>query len=145
KSRTGAGMGTSVGSTVAGRVVVITGGGTGIGAAIAERYAAEGAHVVVVGRRAEPLRAVEAAVGAHPIIADAADTESAKAAVAVVLATFGRLDVLVANAGGLGFSPVAETDDESWEAAIRANPTTAFVMAREALPALIESKGHVVI
>ncbi|AXL11570.1 SDR family oxidoreductase [Microbacterium foliorum] len=138
-------MGRAIGSSVAGRVVVITGGGTGIGAAIAERYAAEGAHVVVVGRRVEPLRAVEAAVGAHPIVADAADTVSARAAVAEVLATFGRLDVLVANAGGHGFSPVADTDDDSWEAAIRANLTTAFIMAREALPALIEAKGQIVI
>lgn len=138
-------MGIAVGSTVSGRVIVITGGGTGIGAAIAERYAAEGAHVVVVGRRPEPLRAVADAVGAHPIIADAADTASAQAAVAEVLATFGRLDVLVANAGGHGFSPVADTDDDSWEAAIRANLTTAFVMAREALPALIESKGQIVV
>lgn len=99
-------MGAVVGSTVSGRVVVITGGGTGIGAAIAERYAAEGAHVVVVGRRPEPLHEVERAVGALPIIADAADTASAKAAVADVLARFGRIDVLVANAGGHGFSPV---------------------------------------
>jgi NAD(P)-dependent dehydrogenase (short-subunit alcohol dehydrogenase family) len=138
-------MGIAVGSTVTGRVVVITGGGTGIGAAIAERYAAEGAHVVVVGRRPEPLRAVADAVGAHAIVADAADTASARAAVAEVLATFGRLDVLVANAGGHGFSPVADTDDDSWDAAIRANLTTAFVMAREALPPLIEAKGQIVI
>ena len=75
-------MGIAVGSTVSGHVVVITGGGTGIGAAVAERYAAEGAHVVVVGRRPEPLRAVADAVGAHPIVADAADTASAQAAVA---------------------------------------------------------------
>lgn len=138
-------MGIALGSTVSGHVVVITGGGTGIGAAVAERYAAEGAHVVVVGRRPEPLRAVADAVGAHPIVADAADTASAQAAVAEVLATFGRLDVLVANAGGHGFSPVADTDDDSWDAAIRANLTTAFVMAREALPSLIEAKGQIVI
>ena len=138
-------MGITVGSSVSGRVVVITGGGTGIGAAIAERYAAEGAHVVVVGRRAEPLHEVERAVGAVPVIADAADTASAQAAVAEVLARFGRIDVLVANAGGHGFSPVGDTDDASWEAAIRANLTTAFTMAREALPALIEAKGQIVI
>ena len=99
----------------------------------------------MVGRRPEPLRAVADAVGAHPIVADAADTASAQAAVAEVLATFGRLDVLVANAGGHGFSPVADTDDDSWDAAIRANLTTAFVMAREALPSLIEAKGQIVI
>lgn len=135
----------SIGSTVAGRVVVITGGGTGIGAAIAERYAAEGAHVVVVGRRVEPLREVERRVGAHPVVADAADSTSAKAAVAEVLSKYGRLDVLVANAGGHGFSSVGDTDDAGWEASLRANLTTAFTMAREALPALIEAKGQIVI
>ncbi len=62
-----------------------------------------------------------------------------------MLARFGRIDVLVANAGGHGFSPVGDTDDASWEAAIRANLTTAFTMAREALPALIEAKGQIVI
>jgi len=131
-------MGLAFGSTVSGRVVVITGGGTGIGAAIAQRYAAEGAHVVVVGRRPEPLQEVERAVGAVPVVADAA-------AFAEVLARFGRIDVLVANAGGHGFSPVGETDDAGWEAAIRANLTTAFTMARESLPALIEAKGQIVI
>ena len=53
--------------------------------------------------------------------------------------------MLVANAGGHGFSPVADTDDAGWDAAIRANLTTAFIMAREALPALIEAKGQIVI
>ena len=126
-------------SDVHGRVVMVTGGGTGIGAAIAERYASEGANVVILGRRPEPLEAVAARVGAIPVVADAADGASARAAVAEVLERFGRIDVLVANAGGHGFSPVAETSDEDWDSAIRANLSTAFVMAREALPALLDS------
>ena len=133
------------GSPMTGRVVVITGGGTGIGAAIARRYADEGAHVVVVGRRREPLAEVEREIGAHAVVADAADGAAASQAVAEVLARFGRIDVLVANAGGHGFSPVGETDDAAWEASLRANLTTAFVMARETLPALAESKGQIVI
>ncbi|MEJ1090916.1 SDR family oxidoreductase [Microbacterium istanbulense] len=128
-----------------GRVVVVTGGGTGIGAAIARRYADEGAHVVVVGRRPEPLARVQQSAGAHPIVADAADGAAAAAVVAEVLARFGRIDVLVANAGGHGFAPVGETDDAAWEAALRANLTTAFVMAREALAALTEAKGQIVV
>ncbi|QAY58891.1 SDR family oxidoreductase [Microbacterium protaetiae] len=136
---------TFTGNGCAGRVVVITGGGTGIGAAVAERYAAEGAHVVVVGRRREPLEHVASSVGGRVIVADAADTAAARDAVAQVLARFGRLDVLVANAGGHGFAPVGETDDAAWDQALRANLTTAFVMARECLPALVESKGQIVI
>lgn len=133
------------GAGVAGKVVVITGGGTGIGAAIAERYAAEGARVVVVGRRPGPLERVAQAVGGLAVVADAADADDARAAVRTVLDRFGRLDVLVCNAGGHGFAPVAETDDEAWAGSLRANLTTAFVMARETLPALIESKGQIVI
>src|SRR5580765_3095219 len=133
------------GAGVAGRVVVVTGGGTGIGAAIAERFAAEDAQVVVVGRRREPLDEVAQRVGGTAMVADAADAESARGAVQATLAKFGRLDVLVNNAGGHGFSPVTETDDDSWAASLRANLSTAFVMAREALPALIEANGQIVI
>ncbi|RGE20012.1 SDR family NAD(P)-dependent oxidoreductase [Leucobacter sp. wl10] len=122
-----------------GRVVVITGGGTGIGAAIAERYASEGAHVVVVGRRSGPVEEVAARIGCTAIVADASDGASARTAVARVVERFGRLDALVANAGGHGFSPVGETSDDDWESSIKVNLSTAFVMAREALPALLES------
>lgn len=125
--------------------VLITGGGTGIGAAIAARFAADGANVVVVGRRREPLDEVAAATGAVPIVADAADATSAQAAVAATLERFGRLDVLVANAGGHGFAPVGDTDDAAWESALRANLTTAFVMARESLPALLPAQGRIVV
>ncbi|MDL9980208.1 SDR family NAD(P)-dependent oxidoreductase [Microbacterium sp. ASV49] len=133
------------GADVAGKVVVITGGGTGIGAAIAERYAAEGAHVVVVGRRREPLDEVAQRTGALAVVADAADAASARAAVTEVLSHFGRIDVLVNNAGGHGFSPVGETDDAGWASSLQANLNTAFVMSRECLPALIEAKGQIVV
>jgi NAD(P)-dependent dehydrogenase (short-subunit alcohol dehydrogenase family) len=133
------------GAEVDGKVVLITGGGTGIGAAVAERYAAEGAHVVVVGRRREPLDAVAERTGAAVVVADAADAASARAAVEETLNRFGRIDVLVNNAGGHGFSAVGETDDASWAASLEANLNTAFVMSREALPALIEARGQIVV
>ena len=124
-------------SDVQGRVVVITGGGTGIGAAIAERYADDGATVVIVGRRREPLEDVAARIGATAVVADASDGASARAAVAEVVERFGGIDVLVANAGGHGFAAVGDTSDDDWDAAIKVNLSTAFVMAREALPALL--------
>lgn len=133
------------GADVAGKVVVVTGGGTGIGAAVAERFTAEGAHVAVLGRRPEPLQRVADELGALPVVADAADTTSARAAVSAVLDRFGRIDVLVANAGGHGFASVLDTDDDAWDAALRANLTTAFTTARECLPALVESRGSIVI
>ena len=135
-------MGTTT-SDVQDRVVVITGGGTGIGAAIAERYAADGATVVVVGRRREPLEEVASRTGATPVVADASDSGSARAAVAEIVERFGGVDVLVANAGGHGFAAVGDTSDDEWNAAITVNLSTAFVMAREALPALLgDGTGH---
>ncbi|WP_166848023.1 SDR family NAD(P)-dependent oxidoreductase [Isoptericola sp. BMS4] len=133
------------GASVEGRVVVVTGGGTGIGAAVAERFAAEGAHVAVLGRRPEPLERVAEATGALPVVADAADAASVRAAVSKVRERFGRLDVLVANAGGHGFAAVLDTDDAAWDASLRANLTTAFTTARECLPDLMETRGQIVV
>ena len=133
------------GSTVGGRVVAITGGGTGIGAAVAHRYAAEGADVAVIGRRREPLERVAAETGALAVVADSSDRAQTEAAIARVVERFGRLDVAVANAGGQGLSSVADTDDDEWALALRSNLTSAFVFCRAALPALVESGGQVVI
>jgi len=136
---------TSKFGSVEGKVVVITGGGTGIGAAIAERYSEEGAQVVVLGRRAEPLREVAARTGAAFFVADASDTVASRAAIADILTRFGRIDVLVANAGGHGLASVADTDDAAWLASFTANVSSAFVIVRESLDALIESRGQVVV
>ncbi|MGV8950543.1 MAG: SDR family NAD(P)-dependent oxidoreductase [Cypionkella sp.] len=65
-----------------------------------------------------------------------------KAAIATILAKFGKLDILVANAGGHGVGPTIETTEDSWQLAKRLNRDTAFVCAHHSLPALIASKGH---
>lgn len=132
-------------SSLAGKVALISGGGTGIGAAIAKRFAADGARVVVVGRRPEPLRQVAADCGATPVVADLTDSTQARAAVEETVRMHGRLDIVVANAGGHGFSSVADTDDQAWQASLNANLTTAFTAVRAALPQLIENRGAVVV
>ncbi|KAA9085012.1 SDR family NAD(P)-dependent oxidoreductase [Microbacterium radiodurans] len=126
-------------------VVAITGGGTGIGAATAARFASAGWRVAVVGRRVEPLREVASATGARAIVADAADRAQAEAAVTEILATEGRLDAVVANAGGHGFAALGDTTDEDWAASIRANLDSAFVFSRAALAALRATRGSIVV
>lgn len=128
-----------------GQVALVTGGGTGIGEAVARRLARAGAHVVVTGRRREPLERVAAEIGGTAVAADAADSADAAALVGGVVEAHGRLDIVVANAGGHGFATVADTDDVAWETALRANVTTAFVIVRAALPALIAARGRVVV
>jgi meso-butanediol dehydrogenase / (S,S)-butanediol dehydrogenase / diacetyl reductase len=66
-----------------------------------------------------------------------------KATIAAILAKFGKLDILVANAGDHGVGPTIETTDDSWQLATRLNLDTAFVCARRSLPALIASKGNI--
>ena len=128
-----------------GKVAVITGGGTGIGAAIAERIASEGGKVALVGRRREPLEEVASRIGGAVFQADAADTPSMKAVVAEIVAQLGGIDILVANAGGHGIGPTLEMSDESWALATRVNLNTAFVSARECLPQLIARGGNIVV
>jgi meso-butanediol dehydrogenase / (S,S)-butanediol dehydrogenase / diacetyl reductase len=128
-----------------GKTAFITGGGTGIGAAVARRMAADGARVVLMGRRREPLEAVTRDIGGLALQGDAADPKAVRAALAEVQKKFGPVDVLVANAGGHGVGPTISMSDETWSLATRSNLDTAFVCARECLPDLIERRGNIVV
>ena len=118
-----------------GKHVVVTGAGQGIGRAIAERFAAEGADVMLIGRRREPLAEVaggiEAAGGRawlHP--ADVGSSEEVDAAVAAASARWGTIDVLVNNAGIAEEKPFLEIEDESWDRILDTNLRGAFLMAQ---------------
>jgi meso-butanediol dehydrogenase / (S,S)-butanediol dehydrogenase / diacetyl reductase len=126
------------------RGAIVTGGGTGIGAAIARRLAADGFAVAVTGRRREPLDVVAAETGALPVVADTGDPTDAQKAVEAAKSAFGRLDLLVCNAGiGLG-GTVEEQSPEDWDAVLRTNVTGAFLACRAALPELVQTKGSIV-
>jgi NAD(P)-dependent dehydrogenase (short-subunit alcohol dehydrogenase family) len=128
-----------------GKVVLVTGGGTGIGAACAVRFAEEGAHVCVLGRRKQLIEKVAADVGGLALIADASSTHEMRVAVDAANQRFGGIDVLIANAGGHGLGEALDTDDEAWTRARQANLDTAFVAARETLPVLVERRGSIVL
>src|SRR5207247_6327442 len=120
------------------RVAIVTGGGTGIGAAIAGRFAREGASVVVTGRRPEPIQEVARQTGAVPVVGDAADPAHVADVVATALDRFGRLDIVVANAG-IGFGGNAgEVTDEHWRRTMEVNVTAPRLLVRACLPALID-------
>jgi meso-butanediol dehydrogenase/(S,S)-butanediol dehydrogenase/diacetyl reductase len=126
-------------------VALVSGGGSGIGAATARRLAAAGARVAVMGRRRDPVERVAAEIGGLACVGDSAAAEDAAAAVAATTATLGGLDVLVANAGGDGSAAALDVDDRMWDAAVRSNLTSSFVLARAALPALVERSGAIVV
>ncbi|HLW94727.1 MAG TPA: SDR family oxidoreductase [Solirubrobacteraceae bacterium] len=128
----------------AGPRVLITGGGSGIGAACARAFAARGARVAVNGRRAAPLEEIAREIGGIAIAGDGGDPEQAEALVAAALGELGGLDCLVLNAGIGHSGTVLEQTPESWRAVMRTNVDAAFLVARAALPALIESRGSVV-
>jgi len=130
-----------------GTVALVTGAGTGIGAAVCRRLVAEGGRVVLSGRREGPLADVAGPLGDRALVVpgDAAAAEDARRVVAKAVETFGRLDIVVANAGGHIPGAAADTDDASWHYSIRTNLDSAFVPIREALPQLIANRGNVVV
>jgi meso-butanediol dehydrogenase/(S,S)-butanediol dehydrogenase/diacetyl reductase len=123
----------------------VSGGGTGIGAATARRLAAAGVRVAVMGRRREPVERVAAEIDGLALVGDSAAPADADGAVAAVTDAYGGLDILVANAGGDGSAAALDTDDPTWDASLRSNLTSSFVLARAALPALIARSGSIVI
>ncbi|MCP2072271.1 UNVERIFIED_ORG: NAD(P)-dependent dehydrogenase (short-subunit alcohol dehydrogenase family) [Pseudomonas lini] len=127
------------------RTVVITGAGTGIGAACARSYAAEGANLVLIGRRREPLEQLAREIGGLVLVGDAACPTTWDAFIAQIREHYGRLDVLLACAGGMGLGSATETSPPSWEAALRSNLDSAFYSARACLPLLRENAGNIVL
>jgi NAD(P)-dependent dehydrogenase (short-subunit alcohol dehydrogenase family) len=128
-----------------GKVALITGGGTGIGAAVARRFVAEGASVVLMGRRGDLIEAVATEVGGVAFTGDAAQPDDARRVVELASERFGGLDIVVANAGAGTMNAAVETTDEQWTQSWLANPTSAFCTMRAALPALIERRGAAVL
>lgn len=130
-----------------GKVIVITGGGSGIGLAAAARFVAEGASVVISGRNKERLDKAKAQFPADRVLAVAADvsrSEECAALVAAAVERFGRIDTVVNNAGANIVGTVADTTEETWRACMGADLDSVFFMIRAALPHLIETRGSVV-
>lgn len=109
--------------------VLITGGGTGVGADLARGFAEAGAEVVICGRREAPLREVAAKTGARVIVADVTD----EGEVARLFAEAGSCDVVIANAGAASSAPMGKTSLADWNAMIAVNLTGVFLTFRAGL------------
>jgi NAD(P)-dependent dehydrogenase (short-subunit alcohol dehydrogenase family) len=120
-----------------GRVVIVTGGASGIGAAAAALFAAAGARTVIADRDGDAAKAAANAIGAEAVTMDVADEASVESAVGHVVAKHGRLDVLIANAGINIRKPAVEIPRPDWDAVIGVNLTGAFLSARAAAKAII--------
>lgn len=131
---------------LSGKVAFITGGGTGIGRAIALAFAREGARVAVAGRRTPPLEAVMLAIAstggeALAVGCDVSNRSSVESALARTAEHFSCLNVIVNNAGAVVVADVAGTSDQDWNNLIAANLTGTFYVSRAALPLLLQAGG----
>ena len=132
---------------VEGRSVLVTGGGSGIGAAIAAAFLANGARVAVSGRRSEPLDAVVAGAPEGRALAVPGDVGLAADATRIVERTvdaFGGLDVVVSNAAAYSAGDLADLSIPDWEQLRRTNVDGFLHLAQAALPHLVASRGNLV-
>jgi NAD(P)-dependent dehydrogenase (short-subunit alcohol dehydrogenase family) len=129
------------------KTVIITGGGTGIGLAVANRFHQEGADVVICGRREPVLREAAAVIGAAPdrlltVVADIADEEDVGRLFAETMAWRGRIDVLVNNAAAMRIDkPPEATSLAEWRSVIDTNVTGTFLCCREAGKVMIAQRS----
>lgn len=130
-----------------GKVALVAGASRGLGAAIATRLGREGCRLVLAARGSEQLGAtaerIQSETGAdvHTVAADVTDGEAAERLVGAATERFGRLDLLVGNAGGNRRKPFAETTDQDWSEILDLNFQSHLRLARTAIPAMREAGG----
>jgi len=119
-----------------GRVAIVTGGASGMGAATARRLAAGGAHVLIVDRNGDLAATVASEIGGTSIVGNIADSGFCNAAVAKAIAQYGRLDVVVNAAGVIVRASGENTTDEQWAHIMGVNVSGTFFMCRAAVSAM---------
>ena len=132
------------------KIAIVTGAGTGIGEAISYKFAREGAKLVLAGLPSDPVQDVAAAIvtdggAATTHLGDLSEADHARTCVELAIQTYGRLDILVSNAGI--FIANAQTDAyriEDFERTLKSNVWTAFLMTKFALPHLRRTRGNIV-
>lgn len=129
-----------------GKVAIITGGASGMGAATARTLGQSGAIVVIVDRNAEGAGAVAHEIGmATPLVGDVGSSAFCDGVVAETMDTHGRLDVLVNAAGVIVRAPAHVTSDDEWRRIFSVNVDGVFYMSRAAVPAMLESGGGAIV
>ena len=135
---------------MAGKVMVVTGGGSGIGRCTAHELSALGAHVVLIGRKVEKLQNVLDEItqdggSASFHICDIRQEQVVKQTIAAIVAARGRIEGLVNNAGGQYVTPLELISAKGWEAVVNSNLTGGFLMAREAYLQSMQQHGGAIV
>src|SRR6185312_12536575 len=135
-------------SSVSGKVVFITGGGNGVGAAVGRRLHAKGAKVVLTDVDEVRLHDVAGDLGGDRVltqVADVRDLDAMQAAASRAVDRFGGIDVVIANAGIASYGSVLHVDPEAFKTLMDVNVLGVFHTVRAALPSVIDRRGYVLI
>ena len=133
-----------------GKVVIVTGGGSGIGRCVAHELAALGASVALVGRKIEKLQNVVDEINhdggkASAHVCDIRQEEAVRQTLAAIKSHYGQIDGLVNNAGGQFASPLMNIKARGWDAVVRTNLTGGFLMARECYTQWMQAHGGAIV
>jgi NAD(P)-dependent dehydrogenase (short-subunit alcohol dehydrogenase family) len=128
-----------------GKIALITGGGTGIGAACARLFAIAGASVSVMGRRISPIQRIAEEINGLAVQGDASIEGDCKKAVQAVIDSYGGLDILVSCAGIMNEGNVADLRKSEWDHIIDVNLSSVMLIARAAIPAMLRRPSGAIV